>query len=102
MDAGLQDRRTGCSSHRGDAAEIERGHGRLTVTEGIGGSMFRRRRRRMRGAAVAGGAYSAGGHTVNERDAAAAAEIEKLERLRDQGDLTDDEFEARKANVLAP
>ena len=56
----------------------------------------------MRGEAVAGGAYSAGSHAVNEQpDAVATAEIEKLERLRAAGDLTDDEFEARKATILA-
>ncbi len=69
--------------------------------------MFRRRRRLVRGAVVAGGAYSAGGHAVNEQpagqpDAAAAAELEELERLHDQGDLTDDEFAARKTTILAP
>ena len=72
----------------------------------------------MRGAAIAGGAYAAGRNAANgeaeggEKAVPAAAppagigdeqiaELEKIARLRDQGILTDAEFEARKATILA-
>lgn len=93
--------------------------------------MFRRRRPLLRGAVVAGGAYAAGKHVANKQaaqqdeagaeDAAQAAappaeapaapagglseeavqQLQQLAQLKEQGILTEDEFAAQKAKILA-
>ena len=92
--------------------------------------MLRRRRPLLRGAVVAGGAYAAGKHVANkqaeqqaeayEAGAEAAAppaeapaapagglseaamqQLQQLAQLKEQGILTEEEFEAQKAKILA-
>ena len=85
--------------------------------------MFRRRRPLLRGAVVAGGAYAVGKHVQQGRDAepveeapqaevqpepagsgaisdADIEELRKLAKLKEDGILTDEEFEAQKAKLL--
>ena len=75
--------------------------------------MVRRRRPLLRGAVVVGGAHAAGKHAAGKdapppkaADPAAGlsqAEIDRLKELadlKDQGILTEEEFEAQKAKIL--
>jgi Short C-terminal domain len=76
---------------------------------------FRRRRPLLRGAAVAGGAYYAGKKAQERRDEDAGMdepqaggglspeaieELKQLAALREQGILTDEEFEEQKQRLL--
>lgn len=90
--------------------------------------MFRRRRPLLRGAVVAGGAYAAGKHVANkqaeQQDEAGAEDasqqyeqeapppaaglsesameqLKQLAQLKEQGILTEEEFEAQKTKILA-
>jgi Short C-terminal domain len=82
--------------------------------------MFRRRRPIARAAVVGGAAYAAGKHRganqaeeeIASEEAQAAADaaaskdaayeqLEKLAKLKDQGVLTQEEFDAQKAKILA-
>jgi Short C-terminal domain len=83
-------------------------------------AMFRRRRPLLRGAAVGGAAYYAGkrraenaagepevedeapvddGSALTDDD---ISQLEKLSKLKEQGVLTEDEFEAQKQKILGP
>jgi len=79
--------------------------------------MFRRRRPLLRGAAVGGAAYYAGkkraeNEAAGEYDEEPAdegaltsediAQLEKLSKLKEEGVLTEDEFEAQKQKILGP
>jgi putative oligomerization/nucleic acid binding protein len=81
--------------------------------------MFRRRRPLLRGAAVGGAAYYAGKRRAGNEAGEPGAEdnapaddgsltddqitqLERLSKLKDEGALTEDEFEAQKQKILGP
>jgi hypothetical protein len=83
--------------------------------------MLRRRRPLLRAAAVGGAAYYAGKRRAENEPGAESDEpvdegavddgsltdddisqLEKLSKLKEQGVLTDDEFEAQKQKILGP
>jgi hypothetical protein len=74
--------------------------------------MFRRRRPLLRAAAVGTAGYAVGRHMANQQQEEEYAEepvglgpdaydeLQKLAKLKDQGILTQDEFDEQKAKIL--
>lgn len=58
-----------------------------------------RRRPLLRAAAIGGGAFSMGKRREEQREFDAAQRLEQLDKLHDEGVLTDEEFAKQKAQL---